>query len=128
MVKWDNRYELGNERIDSEHRVLLGLIVDFEESTKQGAAKEELHRILDEFIKYAEYHFICEEKLMTDCQYPEQKHHARMHNILLEDFIDKFWKFKREVMAADELLRFLAEWFAHHVLTEDKKLVGHIGK
>lgn len=128
MIKWNSRYELGNRRIDSEHRILFELIADFGEASKQGAAREKLVRILDEISKYAEYHFLCEENIMTDCQYPDQKEHARLHLNLLEDFVDKFWKFKREAIVADEVFRFLLEWFDLHTSTEDKKLVGYIGK
>jgi len=126
-IKWDSRYDLGNARIDSEHRTLLGLIVDFGEAAEQGAPRERLVRMLDEISKYAEYHFLCEENIMTDCQYPEQKNHARLHLILMEDLIEKFWQFKREAIAADEVFKFMFEWFDSHISIEDKKLVGHLG-
>ncbi|MFA7279852.1 MAG: hemerythrin family protein [Sterolibacterium sp.] len=127
MIKWDSRYELGNEQIDSEHRTLLGLISDFGEAAKQGATKEKLVQILDEISTHAEYHFSSEEKIMTGCQYPEQKSHALLHLNLMEDLIDKFWKFKRGAIMANEVFQFLFEWFEPHVLIEDKKLVEYVG-
>jgi len=76
MLKWDHRYELGNERIDAEHRIFLGLIVDFHDAAIQGASKDKLIRILNEISKYAEFHFVSEENIMTEYHYPEQKYHA----------------------------------------------------
>jgi len=40
MMKWDQKYEYGPELIDSEHKIFLGLIVDFQEASITGAVKE----------------------------------------------------------------------------------------
>ena len=128
MLKWDYRYELGNERIDGEHRIFLGLIVDFHDAATQGASKDKLIRILNEISKYAEFHFVSEENIMTEYHYPEQKHHVQLHRRLLADVHDKLDQFKLDGIGSDEVFEFLFEWFAFHTTTEDKKLVGYIGK
>jgi hemerythrin len=128
MLKWDQKYELGNEKIDLEHRLFLGLIVDFHDAATQGASKDKLIRILNEICKYGEFHFVSEENIMADYHYPEQKHHAQLHRMLLAEVNDKFSRFKLDDMGADEVFEFLFEWFAFHTSTEDKKLVGYIGK
>jgi len=128
MLKWDYKYELGNERIDGEHRIFLGLIVDFHDAASQGASKDKLIRILNEISKYAEFHFVSEENIMTEYHYPEQKHHAQLHRSLLAEVQDKLYQFKLDGIGSDEVFEFLFEWFALHTTTEDKKLVGHIRK
>lgn len=37
-LMWDSRYELGHPRIDAEHRIFLGLIVDFGQLSDAGAS------------------------------------------------------------------------------------------
>lgn len=128
MLKWDQKYELGNEKIDLEHRLFLGLIVDFHDAATQGASKDKLIRILNEICKYGEFHFVSEENIMTDYHYPEQKHHAQLHRTLLAGVNDKFSQFELGSIGSDEVFEFLFEWFAFHTSTEDKKLVGYIGK
>lgn len=127
MLKWDHKYELGHERIDSEHRIFLGLIVSFQEAATQGASKEKLVRILNEISKYAEFHFVSEENIMVDYSYPEREHHAQLHNTLLAQINDKLYLLKRDKIDSNEVFEFLFQWFALHTTIEDKKLVGHIG-
>lgn len=127
MLRWDHKYELGHERIDAEHQIFLGLIVDFQDASANGSPKEKLIRILHEITKYADFHFVSEENIMTDNNYPDQKQHALLHNVLLHDVQDKLNQFKFENIEANEVFDFLFEWFALHTSSEDKKLVGYLG-
>ena len=126
MLKWDARYELGNDKIDAEHRIFLGLIVDFHDAANQGASKDKMIRIFKEIFKYAEFHFVSEENLMIDYHYPEQTQHAQMHRRLLSELDDKLHRFNLDNINSDNVFQFLFEWFAFHTSSEDKKLVGYI--
>ncbi len=126
MLKWDQKYELGHERIDAEHRIFLGLIVDFHEAASQGKSKDKLIRTLKEISKYAEFHFVSEENIMVDCHYQEQPQHAHLHDILLSEVKDKLSQFVRDEIGAEEVFDFLFSWFAIHTSNEDKKLVGYL--
>ncbi|NEV61638.1 hypothetical protein [Thiorhodococcus minor] len=44
-ISWDRKFEVGHERIDFEHRIFLGLIVDLDTAICAGASKERLSRI-----------------------------------------------------------------------------------
>jgi len=125
MMKWDQKYELGHDRIDSEHKIFLGLIIDFQEAAITGAEKEKLIRILNEIVKYAEFHFVSEENIMTENHYPDQQQHAHLHNVLLSEVRDKLHQFRRSDLAANDVFDFLFQWFAIHTTSEDKKLVGY---
>jgi hemerythrin len=127
MLKWDDKYELGNEKIDAEHRIFLGLIVDFHDAAMRGESTDKLIRIFKEISKYAEFHFLSEENVMTEYNYPEQPQHAQMHSRLLSEAKDKLYQLIRGSISPDEVFEFLFEWFAFHTSTEDKKLVGFIG-
>lgn len=127
MFKWDQKYELGNEKIDAEHRIFLGLIVDFHDAALQGASKDKLIRIYREICKYAEFHFLSEENLMADCDYPDMEQHSKLHNGLLARANDKFHQFCADKETVDEIFQFLFEWFALHTSQEDKKLVTYLG-
>ena len=126
-LKWDPRYELGHERIDAEHRIFLGLIVEFEELTMQGGARDKLIRTLNEICKYAEFHFLSEENVMADCHYPEQMQHAGLHRKLLAEVTDELFQLTAGKVEPSHVFEFLFQWFALHTTTEDKKLVSYIG-
>lgn len=127
-MKWDQKYELGHERIDAEHRIFLGLIVDFHEAAANNASNEKLIRILNEIAKYADFHFVSEENIMAEYQYPDLKQHAYLHHVLLSEVKNKYYQFEHCNIGADEVFEFLFEWFALHTSNEDKKLVGYLGK
>lgn len=127
MLKWDSKYDLGHERIDAEHKIFLGLIVEFQEVSLQGVSKDKQLRVLNEIIKYAEFHFLSEENIMEDVHYPDKAHHATLHQSLLAELKNKLHEFKREIINATEVFEFLFQWFALHTSSEDKNLVGHIG-
>jgi hemerythrin len=128
MLKWDQRYEVGHERIDAEHRIFLRLMVEFQEAAAKNAPKEKLIRILHVIIKYAEFHFSSEESMMTDYQYPDQTQHAYLHNLLLGELNDSFSQFQQDMFDSGDVSSFLINWFILHIAKQDKKLVSYIGK
>lgn len=127
MQKWNFKFELGHEKIDAEHRIFLGLIVDFQEAAKQAASKERLQQILEQIAKYAEFHFTSEELIMTEHQYPEQREHEFLHNTLLEEVKNICNQFFLDECKHNEVSNFLINWFAFHVSQQDRKLVSFIG-
>jgi hemerythrin len=125
-LKWDSKYELGNDRIDAEHRIFLSLIVDFHNAAEQDTPKDNLLRIFKEICKYAEFHFLSEENIMIDHRYPEQEHHINSHAKLLAEANNKLYQLQSGSISADDAFNFLFNWLAFHTSSEDKKLVGYI--
>ena len=128
LMEWDSKYELGHDRIDAEHRIFLSLIMDFEEALSQDASKEKLNRILKELTKYAKFHFVSEENIMAEHNYPDLEKHAYLHLMLLTEVRNYSNQFMNDMVEATEVFGFLFNWFAFHTVTEDKKLIGFIGK
>jgi len=125
-LKWDEKYEVGHARIDAEHQIFLGLIIDFKSAIDNDAPREKLLRILKEVEKYAEFHFVSEENIMIDVGYPEKEKHTVIHNHLLAELHDQNQQFKAKVSSAESIFEFLFEWFALHTSNEDKKLAHYI--
>jgi len=127
MLRWDHKYNLGHTKIDAEHKIFLGLIIEFQEVSIQRVSRDKQLRLLNEVIKYAEFHFLSEENLMEDFNYPDKEHHKALHQSLLAECKNKLHEFRHETISADEVFEFLFQWFALHTSSEDKKLVGTIG-
>jgi len=51
MLAWDNKYELGHQRIDAEHRIFLSLLSDFQMAMEQGLSKRKQINITREIAK-----------------------------------------------------------------------------
>lgn len=123
---WDPSLELGYGAIDDEHRIFHKLIVDFQEAVIHNAPKERLLHILEKIVKYAEFHFTSEEKIMADAQYPGLDGHASLHRALLAKVQDTFTQFQQDRIDPDQMYVFLLNWFAFHTSHEDKKLVEYL--
>ena len=50
-LHWDEKYSLGNEKIDAEHHIFLDLIIEFDSLAKKGATQDKLVRTLKEIGK-----------------------------------------------------------------------------
>lgn len=126
MLNWAPSYDLGHEGIDAEHRILRNLIVDFREAAIKGAPKEELISIVDEIGKYAKFHFVNEENIMTEIKYPDQSHHVHLHDALIKEVNENLIKFKLGEIESNDMFEFLLNWFALHTSHEDKELVSYL--
>jgi hemerythrin len=125
-MTWDEKYVIGNARIDSEHQIFLDLISSFSDRVDHGASIEELSRTLLEIEKYADFHFTSEENMMEDCAYPQRAHHAQLHARLLSSLRNKRINLISEGSSAQTVFEFLFQWFALHTSQEDKKLAKYL--
>ncbi len=124
MIKiiWDNKYSVGNERIDHEHQVFLDLIKCASLAGDEHLSKERVLRMLIEVKKYAEFHFVSEENIMLDAEYPDYEVHKKEHDILLSRFDGFFHNYMLDACEMDEVVEFMFEWFALHTTTVDQEL------
>jgi hemerythrin len=127
-MEWSEKYELGHERIDFEHRIFLSLVTDIQKAASTGAEKEKVLRIMNEIRKYAEFHFVSEENVMTEHNYPDQEHHAAAHRLLLSELQQYYIQLSNDQIDTGKVFDFLFKWFALHTTTEDKKLVSYLKK
>lgn len=125
-MRWDNKYCVGHERIDHEHRVFLDLIVNVSHAEEQRSTKERIQRLLTELRKYAEFHFYSEENIMLDHGFPEYEAHRCEHAVLVAELERRAHDYLRDEIPLDDLVEFLFRWFALHTTGSDKRLARHL--
>lgn len=127
-TEWTEKYDLGIEKIDAQHREVLSVIGQLHETVTAGnnpAARTALIRTLDHCIST---HFDFEEKLMHDHRYPFSADHVAQHN----SYKKFFHRLCDEIEAGvDDPLYlgfrinlFLADWMINHSNRDDR----HLGK
>lgn len=126
MIRWDDSYLIGNQLIDFEHQIFLNLVADFQTSRLNGAPLGKLNRILQEVMKYAEFHFLSEENLMIDCNYPDLDQHRLQHMYLLSKIGVKLHEMELGECTPKDVEDFLVNWFVSHTKNEDQKIVEYI--
>ena len=125
-IVWQKWFELGNFRIDSEHRVFLDLVMELNRSHEAGIAPDKLARSLREIHKYAEFHFLSEENMMIDIAYPQMDLHAAEHAKLLKTLEQNIAQLMAGEDRLEEFLTFLYEWFSDHTIGTDYRLTQFI--
>jgi hemerythrin len=125
-IEWDKKFEIGHDRIDSEHRIFLGLILELDRRVDAAEPHESLLRTIREIEAYARFHFLSEENIMIDLGYPELESHRAEHRMLLASIEDRVYGFSRGDSTAAEIVTYTFEWFALHTTQVDKKIAAYI--
>lgn len=131
LMTWTSAMSVGLPELDEDHRVLIRIINQLAESEKNEDHVSVLRQSLYSLLRYAEFHFAREEKVLATCEFPGMTHHKGEHRA----FTDHMRKLAaalddEELPAAEivnqELLTYLRDWLNHHILIEDmsyRKLV-----
>jgi len=126
---WDDSYKTGEESIDEQHKKLVDLLNQLDESLNIGGDPHIVINLLDELVEYTKFHFKDEEKFMTGHEYNEKDYQD--HLLVHQQFIDQINEAQKTCQAdpehiTDELLDFLVQWLINHILLTDKQMVADI--
>jgi hemerythrin-like metal-binding protein len=122
FVTWSQLFSVGVPELDEEHRQLVSLINWFHERQVTGAGRDAIFEVLNELVRYAEYHFAHEERLLEALRFPERLKHKIEH----DRFLQEVFRLNGRLAAGDEsvsteLMDFLKSWLLNDVLNADKK-------
>ncbi len=87
-VVWSNEYSVGVNEIDLQHKKMLELVHDLHSAVKSCAEKNVLQNLLVELVDFTHTHFLAEEQLMKEHDYPELKAHHKEHKMLIKHMSD----------------------------------------
>ena len=122
LFNWNDSYSVNIKEIDSQHKILIGLINELHDGMKVGKGKDILKKILDELVKYTVFHFDHEEKLFISYNYPESFLHKRAHSDLIQQVTSLKEKYDNgKTVLSMDVMNFLKDWLGSHILGTDKK-------
>lgn len=126
---WNAQYEIGDEAIDKQHRILFSLIDRLEDVLQKRQAVIEICKVLRELESYVYIHFSDEERFMLRHEYKNYVLHKEQH-ANFEKKISEFWKAVREnpVLTGTNIIVFLREWLVTHIIKEDMDLKKFVQK
>ncbi len=122
FINWNDSLSVGVEKIDQEHKVLVGIINNLSDAMKQGKGKEVIGKTVDGLIDYTVDHFKNEEMYFNKFNYPKKTDHIKEH----QSFVGKVSEFKEgfatgKLSLSIEVMNFLSDWLQKHIKTTDKK-------
>ena len=121
---WKDEYALGIERIDKQHKYFVGLIEKVHGAIETATHNQELEKILDDLVEYAQYHFKTEEAYFDLFEYEFSEEHKKEHKKLLQDVLDFYEQYKEDrTVSLAEFTEFLTDWLIEHMGSEDRKYI-----
>ena len=120
ILEWDDDFSVHRQEFDDHHKYLLKLLNKTYDGFICGTDESELLQILEEMLKYAEYHFSAEEQWMEQHDYPRLDKHRGEHKY----FVGRVGDLHREFIQGHsslslEVLTFLKSWLSTHILGSD---------
>lgn len=124
MLKWNDKYSVGVESIDSQHKRLFEIgneLIDAMKADKFDKYDDIMY-ILGELRDYTIYHFDFEEKLLKSNNVEFTDSHAHQHTF----FIDKLMETttldidSQQDQVLNGIFEFLTDWIVNHIMSTDK--------
>ena len=122
-LSWCEKYAVGVEAIDGEHKELFEAVLALESAMTRSAQPQEMSELLKKLSASTARHFAGEEAMMREAKYPGLAIHLANHQHLME---------KVEAFAArhgrggatvnQHALNFLRDWLLYHIENDDARL------
>ena len=129
FVVWDDRYSIGVETVDEQHKGLFALTNDLYEACQgSGAvASEHFKGVLQKAVSYVAQHFRTEEEIMRKTDDPNYEEHQKEHDLFVRKVMKEASSLESGgVDAPAAFMNFLRDWIAKHVTGTDIKIGQHI--
>lgn len=120
LMRWSESLSVNVLEIDKQHQHLIGVVNDLHDAMGKRKGMEVLGKTFNSLIRYAEDHFITEEKYFEQFGYPDADSHKNEHT----KFVRKLAEFKVRFDGGEHnlsinLMDFLVDWVHNHLQTFD---------
>lgn len=124
ILKWNDVYSIGHEKIDEEHQKLFELAKNVTDCNDN---KEEIMQNIKKLIKYTKFHFANEELYMKSINFVFLDEHKKLHKMLIQQINDLVKNinnlFPSEIKT--QLSTLINTNVVNHILIEDKRVHHH---
>ena len=128
LLQWENRYSVGIEAVDHEHRELVDLINRLHDKATVQGSKVAVLGFFGDLFKAISAHFALEERFMRDKHYDQLPQHKSDHERLLDEVRDIMEDYEVNDVFDDKLLaQRIDAWFSRHFESHDARLHRALG-
>lgn len=125
-ILWTNALSVNNKEIDSQHKHLVDLFNDYEQTVADGNDRDVCHEFWDDFMNYAKVHLSFEEDLMRQYKYPLRHNHEEEHEQLMDAATKVMDACSTPSNATEHMSQFLQHWLQNHIVASDKVFCNFI--
>lgn len=126
-MDWSDRFALGIDLIDQQHKVLFRLIDQLAQAIQHETSEAELQAVFAKLHEYTLTHFATEERLMAQYAYPADKNHHESHRTLehsLEQLVERAKS--GEPLVSLQTMNFLRLWLYNHIDGTDRQFADFL--
>lgn len=124
FMPWTDEMELGLPEIDRQHRWLVDRTNELHDELSQPAPRRELvGQVLEALVDYTHNHFIAEELLFQQHDYPDTPAHKAEHDGFCGKAMELLMRFEDGEEASVDAMALLKEWLTHHICHVDRAYV-----
>ena len=131
FVVWGDRYILGLNTIDSQHKQLLDLTNELYKACRQGdeVVDEAFRVVIHKLVDYVKFHLSGEEKMLLKINYPNYAAHKKEHDGFVIKVLEEVRNFESgKTFVPNNFVRFLRDWVLAHIAVSDKLYAEYIMK
>ena len=118
-IEWKPEFSVGVQRLDAQHKKIIAVINRLIDDPDAFQDAETIDEILLQLTNYVSDHFLLEEQLLEEVDYPDLLGHSQKHTAYGNKVADYCKKVLNKSTRPDELLVFLRKWWVDHILFED---------
>ena len=129
MITLSKDMEVGVEKIDTQHKELIGRLNSVVSMGLKAVSKDETQKTLDLLGEYIIKHFTDEEALQRQSNFTKYEWHKGQHQI----YISEFKKLNSEFAANGHSPKFtldmnksIINWIVRHIKSADVELAKHL--
>jgi len=127
---WDKHFLTGIETVDQQHHGIVDLINQFGSMLAADQLfTDDIERVFRELTDYAQFHFQEEEKMMLQAGIDQRHihHQIKEHRTYLQEVAAMYKGISSDnPNAANDLLDFLTQWLAYHILGTDQNMARQL--
>lgn len=125
FVEWDESYSVGNALLDAHHKIFFEMVKKFSENPCLND-RHALELRVEFLLDYIAMHFVAEETLLRQINYPDFDRHKAEHDNFYQTALSMYMDKDVSNYTEDEMLHTLQDWFENHVLGEDRRCAPYI--
>lgn len=126
-IEWRDALCVGDPSIDSDHKHLIDLINQFEQSITGQINHKSIAKVLIGLVQYTTEHFAREEEIQLKIRYPYVESHRRQHRdvlkklgALLQEYTESHGEIRDKLIR--DMTSFLKEWLVNHIIESDLRM------
>jgi hemerythrin len=116
-IEWHDSLSIGDEHVDSQHKMLIKMISDIPEYKTSGD-----EQVLMAALEYAGVHFADEEKFMEEVGYPNLHEHQNEHKRLTKILLSYKKDYDEGKTDLYNFKQFMFRWVRDHIMDVDHQI------